>query len=251
MTEGEYETENVMRYDQKFLDKVRVWVFGGNGGTGSCAYDRENFSSKVPDGGNGGDGGNVFFRSSGRITSLHDLRRAHFKGNHGKHGKREKKDGQKGADKTFNVPLGTEIYEVQNSHRQGKGDVMRPEKKLKLIDLDEEGQKYMVAQGGKGSTGNFKKKNLFESIPGEIGEEKEYELKLKMIADVGFIGFPNAGKSTLLASITRAFPKIAPYPFTTLRPYVGLAKFVDESQIVFADLPGIIRGAHENKGLGH
>ena len=90
-----------------------------------------------------------------------------------------------------------------------------------------------------------------EPIPGEKGEEKEYELRLKMIADVGFIGFPNAGKSTLLAAVTRAFPKIAPYPFTTLRPYVGLAKFVDESQIVFADLPGIIKGAHENKGLGH
>ena len=116
-----------MMYDQKFLDKVRVWVFGGNGGTGSCVYDRENFSSRVPDGGNGGDGGDVYFRSSGRITSLHDLRRAHFKGNHGKHGKREKKDGQKGADKAFNVPLGTEIYEIHNSHRMGKGDTMKPE----------------------------------------------------------------------------------------------------------------------------
>ena len=88
-------------------------------------------------------------------------------------------------------------------------------------------------------------------MPGEKGEEKDYEFRLKMIADVGFIGYPNAGKSTLLAAITRAFPKIAPYPFTTLRPYVGLAKFVDESRIVFADLPGIIEGAHENKGLGH
>ena len=108
-----------------------------------------------------------------------------------------------------------------------------------------------MAKGGKGSVGNFKKRNLLEPIIGEKGEDKEYELRLKMIADVGFIGFPNAGKSTLLASVTRAFPKIAPYPFTTLRPYVGLAKFLDESQIVFADLPGIIKGAHENKGLGH
>ena len=128
---------------------------------------------------------------------------------------------------------------------------MQPEEKTKIADLDEEAHRYKVARGGKGSVGNFKKKSMFEAEPGEIGEEKEYELRLKMIADVGFIGFPNAGKSTLLAAITRAFPKIAPYPFTTLRPYVGLAKFVDESQVVFADLPGIIKGAHENKGLGH
>jgi GTP-binding protein len=120
-----------------------------------------------------------------------------------------------------------------------------------VADLDEENEKHCVAYGGQGSVGNYKKRNLLEPIPGEICEVKEYELRLKMIADVGFIGFPNAGKSTLLAAITRAFPKIAPYPFTTLRPYVGLAKFVDESQVVFADLPGIIKGAHENKGLGH
>ena len=127
----------------------------------------------------------------------------------------------------------------------------KPEIKTKVADLDEEGQTHLVAKGGKGTIGNFKKRNLLEPIPGESGEKKEYELRLKMIADVGFIGFPNAGKSTLLAAVTRAFPKIAPYPFTTLRPYVGLAKFLDESQIVFADLPGIIKGAHENKGLGH
>lgn len=120
-----------------------------------------------------------------------------------------------------------------------------------MADLDEDGQMFEVAKGGRGGVGNHKKRDVVETIPGEKGEEKEYELRLKMIADVGFIGFPNAGKSTLLASITRAFPKIAPYPFTTLRPYVGLAKFVDDSQVIFADLPGIIEGAHMNKGLGH
>ena len=108
-----------------------------------------------------------------------------------------------------------------------------------------------MARGGQGGLGNHKRRDVHETNPGEQGEEKEYELRLKMIADVGFIGFPNAGKSTLLASITRAFPKIAPYPFTTLRPYVGLTRFVDGSQLVFADLPGIIEGAHLNKGLGH
>jgi GTP-binding protein len=139
-----------------------VWVYAGKGGTGSCVYDRENFSSRVPDGGNGGDGGDVFFRSSGRVTSLHDLRRAHFKGNHGKHGRREKKDGQKGSEKTFNVPLGTEIYAIENSHRMGQGDIMKPEEKTRIVDLDEEGQKFRVARGGKGSVGNFKKKSMFE-----------------------------------------------------------------------------------------
>jgi len=120
-----------------------------------------------------------------------------------------------------------------------------------VADLDEEGQKILLAKGGRGGLGNYKRRNVKEAMPGEDGEQKEFELRLKMIADVGFIGFPNAGKSTLLASITRAFPKIAPYPFTTLRPYVGLAKFVNDEKIVFADLPGIIEGAHENKGLGH
>ena len=121
----------------------------------------------------------------------------------------------------------------------------------KVADLDEEGQKFLIAKGGAGGYGNNKSSRILDPMPGQKGEESEYELRLKMIADVGFIGFPNAGKSTLLASLTRAFPKIAPYPFTTLRPYVGLAKFVDESQVIFADLPGIIEGAHANKGLGH
>lgn len=120
-----------------------------------------------------------------------------------------------------------------------------------MQDLDEEGQRVMLAQGGRGGLGNFKRRNVLDAMPGEPGEQKEFELRLKMIADVGFIGFPNAGKSTLLAAVTRAFPKIAPYPFTTLRPYVGLAKFLNDDKIIFADLPGIIEGAHENKGLGH
>jgi len=120
-----------------------------------------------------------------------------------------------------------------------------------VADLNEESQNFLVAKGGKGGLGNYKRRDLQEPQLGEEGEQKEYELRLKMIADVGFIGYPNAGKSTLLAAITRAFPKIAPYPFTTMRPYVGHARFVDDSQVVFADLPGIIEGAHENKGLGH
>ena len=245
-----------MQYDQKFLDKVRVWAYGGNGGPGSIAQNRENYQSPRPDGGSGGDGGSVYFKSSGRITSLHDLRRAHFKGNNGKPGKGSQRFGQKGADKTYTVPLGTEIYLVHNSVRKwnlenpGKPAAV-PETLEKVADLDEEGQKYLVAKGGKGGLGNLQKRDLTEAMPGLKGEDEEYELRLKMIADVGFIGFPNAGKSTLLAAITRAFPKIAPYPFTTLRPYIGLAKFVDDSSLILSDLPGIIEGASENKGLGH
>jgi GTP-binding protein len=113
-----------------------------------------------------------------------------------------------------------------------------------MADLDHDREEFLMARGGKGGVGNYAKKTKKEVDMGEKGESFEYELRLKLIADVGFIGFPNAGKSTLLAAITRAFPKIAPYPFTTLRPYVGLAKFVDDTRIVFADLPGIIEGAH-------
>jgi GTPase len=150
------------------------------------------------------------------------------------------------------VPLGTQIFEVQNSHRLNKSITVDEETLEYKCDLDEEGDRYCVAKGGLGGKGNYKRANsIQESDPGKEGQEKEYELRLKMIADVGFIGFPNAGKSTLLAAITRAFPKIAPYPFTTLRPYIGHAKFTDDFNLVFADLPGIIEGAHENKGLGH
>jgi GTP-binding protein len=117
--------------------------------------------------------------------------------------------------------------------------------------LDEEGAKFQMAMGGKGGLGNFKRRQIKEVMMGQKGEEKEFELRLKMIADIGFVGYPNAGKSTLLAALTRAFPKIASYPFTTLRPYIGIIKFLTDEQLILADLPGIIEGAHLNKGLGH
>jgi GTP-binding protein len=268
-TEENYETENLMTYDQKFLDKVRVMVTGGHGGNGCVALNRENYESGIPDGGDGGLGGSVHFQSSGRIGSLHDLRRAHFKGNDGKIGRGKGRNGINGSDLSYTVPLGTEIFEVFNSQKFKSAKLQKlkrfsedfkmseveitdlQEYKVKVGDLEEEGDKILLAQGGRGGLGNFKRRKVKEVMPGERGVEKEFELRLKMIADVGFIGYPNAGKSTLLAAMTRAFPKIAAYPFTTLRPYIGIAKFVNDDQIIFADLPGIIEGAHDNKGLGH
>ena len=164
-------------------------------------------------------------------------------------------NGNHGRDIHYSVPLGTEVYEVKRSVGTKKllktigrdaGDV-----KIKIADLDEEGDMIRVSKGGPGGIGNYRDKQLRILEKGELGEERELELKLKLIADVGFIGYPNAGKSTLLSALTRAFPKIAHYPFTTLRPYIGQVKFVDDTKLVLADLPGIIEGAHENRGLGH
>ena len=244
-----------MTYDQKFADKVRVWCLGGSGGNGCLSYFRENYGFKIPDGGSGGDGGDVYFKSTSRLSNLFELRRAHFKGNNGKPGKSEKQNGTNGKDIHYSVPLGTEVYEIKRSVGSKKQAAQlktgRDEVKIKIADLDNQGQSIRLARGGVGGVGNFKDKLVKFLDKGGDGENKEYELRLKVIADVGFIGYPNAGKSTLLSALTRAFPKIAHYPFTTLRPYIGQVKFVDESSIIFADLPGIIEGAHANRGLGH
>lgn len=162
-TEPEYETSNVMKYDQRFLDKVRVWVTGGNGGTGGFAFTRENYQSRVPAGGDGGHGGDVLFQSSSRITSLHDLRRAHFKGNHGKPGLGSQRGGQNGKDKTYTIPLGTEIYEVINSMKGSKQmQNLQPEQLIKVADLDVEGDKFLAAKGGLGGFGNQTRRQIQE-----------------------------------------------------------------------------------------
>ena len=235
---------------------MRVWCFGGNGGNGCVSYARENYGFKIPDGGAGGNGGDVYFQSSNRLSNLYELRRAHFKGNNGKPGRSQKMNGPHGKDIHYNVPLGTEVYEVKRSvsgKKQVKGAIhySGSDIKIKLGDLDEEGQMIRVAQGGAGGAGNYRDKQLRILEKGASGEERELELRLKLIADIGFIGYPNAGKSTLLSALTRAFPKIAHYPFTTLRPYIGQVRFVDDTKLVLADLPGIIEGAHANRGLGH
>ena len=244
-----------MTYDQKFADKVRVFCIGGAGGNGCVSYQRENYGFKLPDGGSGGKGGDVYFRSTYRLANLYELRRAHFKGNNGKSGKSDKANGTDGRDIHYSVPIGTEVYEIKRSvqsKEQAKAlGTGRDEIKIKVSDLDHEGQSVRLAKGGNFGIGNFKDKQLKILEKGVDGEKKEYELRLKVIADIGFIGYPNAGKSTLLSALTRAFPKIAHYPFTTLRPYIGQVKFVDDTKLIFADLPGIIEGAHMNRGLGH
>lgn len=209
-----------MSYDQKFADRVRVWCKGGDGGHGCLSYLKENYAVRVADGGCGGRGGDLYFRATSRLSNLYDLRRAHFKGNNGKSGKGNKRDGQEGRDIHYSVPIGTEIYQIK---RNSKAKLLsqQGEIKVKLADLDEENQSFRVVKGGLGGRGNFKDKSMQIQDRGKLGEELEVELRLKLIADIGFIGFPNAGKSTLLSALTRAFPKIAHYPFTTLRPYIG------------------------------
>lgn len=156
-----------MQYDQKFMDKVRVWALGGNGGQGSVAISRENYGSPAPDGGSGGDGGSVMFYSSGRITSLHDLRRAHFKGNSGKSGKPKQRNGRNGSDCKFLVPLGTEIYEIKKGMKFSASQRLKTvtpelEELSKVADLDEEGQSYLIAEGGKGGQGNNANRRLVD-----------------------------------------------------------------------------------------
>ena len=150
------------------------------------------------------------------------------------------------------MPIGTEVFQIKRNVQSRKlHGPPGSEHFVKIADLDEAGHEVRVAKGGRGGVGNFQDKSVWHMQMGQPGEEQELELRLKLIADVGFIGFPNAGKSTLLSAMTRAFPKIAHYPFTTLRPYVGLVKFTHDSQLILADLPGIIEGAHKNRGLGH
>ena len=153
---------------------------------------------------------------------MYELRRAHFKGNSGKAGKSQKRNGNIGKDIRYSVPIGTEVYEVKkNSSGLSKDKAHLGEIKYKIADLDEAGAEIRVAKGGQGGLGNYRNRHVYKLEHGKTGERKEYELRLKLIADVGFIGYPNAGKLTLLSALTRAFPKIAHYPFTTLRPYIG------------------------------
>lgn len=226
----------------KFLDQAKIFIKAGDGGNGACSFRHEKFIEfGGPDGGNGGNGGNVIMVAVPNLNTLIDFRyQQHFKAQNGRPGAGRNCTGAKGEDLIIKVPIGTEITDET-------GDVV-------LADLTKDGETYLIAKGGMGGRGNDSYKSSTNQAPrradpGEEGEELSVWLKLKLIADIGLIGKPNAGKSTLLTALTKARPKIANYPFTTLHPNLGIA-MVDDREILLADIPGLIEGASEGVGLG-
>lgn len=226
-----------------FVDEVRVVVKAGRGGDGSCSFRREMFVPRGgPDGGDGGNGGDVVFVASHRLTTLLDLRyQKHYEAEDGRHGGASNCTGRRGKSVIVTLPVGTVIYDDKT------GDV--------LADLVADGDEAVIAQGGRGGRGNGNFATSTNRVPtyfehGKDGEEKHLRLELKLLADVGLVGFPNAGKSTLIAAISAARPKIADYPFTTLIPNLGVVRWGSDRSFVVADIPGLIEGASEGKGLG-
>jgi len=226
----------------KFLDQAKIYIKAGNGGSGSASFRREKFVEfGGPDGGDGGDGGSIIFEAERNLNTLIDFRYAqHFKAENGHIGTKRKRTGATGKDLIIKVPVGTQIYEDDNN--------------TLIYDFTKNNERYLVASGGKHGLGNVRFKSSTNRAPikktnGKLGEEFWVWLQLKVIADVGIIGMPNAGKSSLLAAITRARPKIANYPFTTLDPNLGVS-YYDNKEVTLADVPGIIEGAHEGVGLG-
>lgn len=226
----------------KFLDQAKIFIKSGDGGKGCVSFRREKYIEfGGPNGGDGGKGGSVIFEAVENLNTLIDFRyRQHFKAPRGQHGMGSEMSGAKGEDLVIKVPVGTEIVAED-------GETV-------LADMVQPGQRFMIAKGGDGGRGNVRFKTSTNQAPryaepGWPGEEMWVWLRLKIIADIGLIGLPNAGKSTFLAAVTRARPKIADYPFTTLHPHLGVAR-IDEREIVIADIPGLIEGAHEGVGLG-
>ncbi len=226
----------------KFLDQAKIYVKSGDGGDGCVAFRREKYVEfGGPNGGDGGRGGDVVCECVDGLNTLIDFRyQQHFKGKRGHHGMGKDRTGAKGADRVIKVPMGTQILDEDND--------------LVIADMTEIGQRVILARGGDGGYGNARFKSSTNRAPrrfdpGYPGEEKWLWLRLKLIADIGLVGLPNAGKSTFLAAVSRARPKIADYPFTTLHPNLGVAA-VDEGELVIADIPGLIEGAHEGAGLG-
>lgn len=226
----------------KFLDQQKIFIKSGDGGAGCVAFRREKYIEfGGPDGGDGGRGGSVVIECIENLNTLIDFRyQQHFTGRRGGHGQGRNKNGKAAEDIVLRVPVGTQVYDE--------------DRKYMLGDMTRSGQKLVIAKGGDGGKGNSHFKTSTNQTPrraedGWPGEECWVWLQLKLIADVGLIGLPNAGKSTLLSSVTRARPKIANYPFTTLHPNLGVG-YVDDSEIILADIPGLIEGAHGGAGLG-
>jgi GTP-binding protein len=227
----------------QFIDQAVIFVKAGNGGNGAISFRREKFVPKGgPDGGNGGNGGNVVIRADKQLGTLLDFRyKRHYKAENGEHGRGKDQTGKSGLDTVLKVPCGTMVLE--GGHNRV------------LADLVRHGDEVVVAAGGKGGRGNAEfatSTNQAPRIaePGTPGGERELMLELKLIADVGLVGFPNAGKSTLISVISAAKPKIADYPFTTLTPNLGIVRYAEGKSFTVADMPGLIKGAHQGKGLG-
>ena len=227
-----------------FVDYVKIHVASGKGGKGSAHLRREKYVAKGgPDGGDGGRGGHVILRGNKNLWTLFHLKfKRHIKAGHGEHGGKQTSTGADGQDEYIDVPLGTVVRDTETQ-------------KI-LHEITEDGQEITIAQGGKGGLGNSHFKTSTNQTPryaqpGIPGEELDITLELKILADVGLVGFPNAGKSTLLSVITAAKPKIADYEFTTLKPNLGIVEYRDFKTFVVADIPGIIEGAAEGKGIGH
>jgi len=226
----------------KFLDQVKIYIKAGNGGDGSPSFRREKFIEYGgPDGGDGGNGGSVILKSERNLNTLIDFRyQQHHKAKRGNNGAGQNRTGKSGDDLILKVPLGTQVFEEDN--------------KTLIYDFVKPGEEFVAAAGGKGGLGNTRFKSSTNRAPrkftkGTHGEEYTIWLQLKTIADVGIIGLPNAGKSSLLAAITNANPKIASYQFTTLNPNLGVANY-DNKEITIADIPGLVEGAHKGTGLG-
>ncbi|WP_336055137.1 GTPase ObgE [Nitratireductor sp. CH_MIT9313-5] len=226
----------------KFLDQAKVFIRSGDGGAGSVSFRREKYIEfGGPDGGDGGRGGDVWVEAVEGLNTLIDYRyQQHFKAQTGVHGMGRNRTGAKGSDVVLKVPVGTQVYEEDNE--------------TLICDLTEVGQRYLLAKGGNGGFGNQHFKSSTNQAPrranpGLPGEEAWIWLRLKLIADAGLVGLPNAGKSTFLASVTAAKPKIADYPFTTLHPNLGVVR-IDAREFVLADIPGLIEGAHAGVGIG-
>ena len=226
----------------KFLDQAKIYVKAGDGGSGSVSFRREKFIEfGGPDGGDGGHGGSIIFASDKNLNTLIDFRyQQHFKAEKGQDGKGKKKTGKSGKDLILKVPIGTQVFEEDNN--------------TLIEDLTKSEQKIIIANGGKGGLGNVRFKSSTNRTPrkktdGDEGESFWIWLQLKVIADIGIVGMPNSGKSSLLSVLTNARPKIADYPFTTISPNLGVANY-NTKEVTLADIPGLIEGAHEGTGLG-
>lgn len=227
-----------------FVDEAKIFVKGGDGGHGCLSFRREKYIPKGgPDGGDGGDGGDVYFEAVAQLDTLLDFAGKHnLAAGNGLPGEGSNKHGKDGKDLIVQVPIGTLIYDTDSD--------------LMLKDMDEEGVKVLVCRGGKGGKGNKAFATSINQAPrqttnGQPGQERNIRLELKLIADVGLVGMPNAGKSTLISRCSAARPKIADYPFTTLEPVLGIVELSGYRRFVMADIPGLIEGAHSGAGLGH